>query len=161
VALWGARQLKPVLFGDLKPALSRDEWVAQEVINSHLRSVMLANHRPYLESRDHQTVNPWLINNVGFVPEVKDLTQQGFSLLSCRLEYLAGPPAVTFVYTHAGHVINVFVWRAEAREEDRPSEFLERKGYHLIRWTDKGRLFWVTSDLNEKDLHEFAELLRR
>jgi anti-sigma factor RsiW len=160
-ALWGARQLKPALSRDLKPAVSRDERVAQEVINSHLRSVKLANYSRYVESRDPQTANPWLISNVGYVPEVKDLTQQGFPLLGCRLEFVADRPAAIFLYTHTKHVINVSVWRAEEREKDRTSEFLEQQGYHLIRWTDKGRLFWVTSDLNEKELGEFAELLRR
>ncbi len=160
VALWGVRQLKPVFSRDLIPAVSRDKRVAQEVINSHLRSIKLANYRLYLESRDPQTVSPWLIDNVGFVPEVKDLTQQGFSLLSSRLEYVADRPAAIFVYTHAKHVINLLVWRAEEEEEDRTSEFLEAQGYHLIRWAVKGRLFWVVSDLNEKELQGFLELLR-
>ncbi len=160
VGFWGARQLKSDLSRDLKPAFSRDERVAREVINSHLRSVKLANYRHYLESRDPQTVTPWLISNVGFVPEVKDMTQHGFPFLDCRLEIVADRPAATFVYTHAKHVINVLVWRAEEREEDHPSEFLEQQGYHLIRWTDNGRLFWVVSDLDESELREFAELLR-
>ncbi len=159
-ALWGARQLKSDLSRDLKPAFSRDERVAREVMNSHLRSVKLANYRHFMESRDPQTVTPWLINNVGFVPEVKDMAQHGFPFLDCRLEIVADRPAATFVYTHAKHVINVLVWRAEEREEARPSEFLEQQGYHLIRWTDNSRLFWVVSDLDESELREFAELLR-
>jgi len=153
VALWDARPLKP--------AFSRDEAVGRLVISSHLHSVMLANYRHKLEPRDPQTVNPWVISNVGFVPEVRDLTEQGFPFLDCRLEYVAGRPAATLVYTRDMHVISVFVWRAEEREEDCPSEFLEKHGYYLIRWTDNGRLFWVISDLNKKELREFAELLRR
>jgi hypothetical protein len=51
------------------------------------------------------------------------------------------------------------VWKAVEKEENRPSEFLERRGYHVIRWTDKVHLFCVISDLNEKELREFAELL--
>jgi anti-sigma factor RsiW len=151
VALWGA--------GQGRPALSRDDLLAREVVSAHVRALMLPTHTLDVESSDQHTVKPWFIGKVDFVPEVKNLAPQGFPLMGGRLEYLADQPAAALVYTRAKHVINVFMWRAA--EKDRPPEFLERQGYHLIRWTDKERMFWVISDLNEKELREFAELLRR
>jgi anti-sigma factor RsiW len=151
VVLWGALQGRP--------ALSRDELLAQQVVTAHVRSLMLSTHTLDVESSDQHTVKPWFIGKVDFVPEVKNLAPQGFPLTGGRLEYLADQPAAALVYTRAKHVINVFIWRSA--EKDRSPEFLERQGYHLIRWTDKERMFWVISDLNEKELRQFAELLRR
>lgn len=150
VALWAARQSRS--------DLSRDELLAREVISAHVRSVMLPSHMLDVESNDQHTVKPWFIGKVDFVPEVKNLAAQGFPLTGGRLEYIADQPAAALVYTRNKHVINVFIWRSA--EKDRSPEFLERQGYHLIRWTDKERAFWVISDLNEKELREFAELVR-
>jgi anti-sigma factor RsiW len=149
--LWGAREGRPTL--------SHDELLAREVVSAHVRSLMLSSHTLDVDSSDQHTVKPWFIGKVNFVPEVKDLTPQGFTLIGGRLEYIDDRPAAALVYTHAKHVINVFIWRSS--ENDRPPEFLKRQGYHLIRWTDKDRMFWVISDLNERDLRQFVELLRR
>jgi anti-sigma factor RsiW len=151
VVLWGVLQERP--------ALPRDELLAREVVAAHIRSLMLPSHTLDVESSDQHTVKPWFIGKVDVVPEVKDLTQQGFPLTGGRLEYLDDRPAAALVYTRAKHVINVFIWRSE--EKERAAEFLERQGYHLIRWTDRERMFWVISDLNAKELREFADLLRR
>jgi anti-sigma factor RsiW len=151
VALWGALQGRS--------ALSRDEMLEREVVAAHVRSVMLPSHTLDVESSDQHTVKPWFIGKVDVVPEVKDLTAQGFPLTGGRLEYIDDRPAAALVYTRAKHIINVFIWKTA--DKDHPPEFLERQGYHLIRWTDKERMFWVISDLNEKELRQFAELLRR
>jgi len=151
VTLWVTRQGRS--------ALSHDELLVREVVSAHVRALMLPSHTLDVESSDQHTVKPWFIGKVDFVPEVKDLTPQGFTLTGGRLEYIDDRPAAALVYTHAKHVINVFIWRAA--ENDRPPEFLKRQGYHLIRWADKERMFWVISDLNEKDLRQFVELLRR
>jgi len=90
---------------------------------------------------------------------VEDLSAAGFPLVGGRLDYIDGRPAAALVYERRKHVINVFVFRVDGK--DRPPEVLERQGYHLVRWTDNGRTVWVVSDLNAKELREFAELLRR
>lgn len=142
-----------------RPTLAHDEMLAREVVAAHVRSLMLPRHTLDVESSDQHTVKPWFIGKVDVVPEVKDLTPQGFPLSGGRLEYLDDRPAAALVYTRAKHVINVFIWRTAPN--DHPPEFLVRQGYHLIRWTDKERMFWVISDLNERELRQFAELLRR
>jgi anti-sigma factor RsiW len=151
VSLWGA------LPG--RQASSRDELLAREVVAVHVRSLMLPSHTLDVKSSDQHTVKPWFIGKVDVVPEVKDLTPQGFPLTGGRLEYIADRPAAALIYTRNKHVINVFVWRSA--EKDSPPEFLERQGYHLIRWTDSERMFWAISDLNKIELREFVELLRR
>jgi anti-sigma factor RsiW len=151
LALWGTLQGRSVL--------SRDELLAREVVAAHVRSLMLPSHTLDVESSDQHTVKPWFIGKVDFVPEVKNLEPQGFPLTGGRLEYIDDRPAAALVYARAKHVINVFIWRSA--DKDHPPEFLERQGYHLIRWADNERMFWVISDLNEKELREFAELLRR
>jgi anti-sigma factor RsiW len=89
----------------------------------------------------------------------EDLTDQGFTLEGGRLDYIDHQNTAALVYLRNQHLINVFVWRAEGK--DRAPVYLERQGYHLIHWTKNERAFWVVSDVNEQDLREFVELLRR
>lgn len=139
---------------------SRDELLAQEVIASHVHSLMADRiHLVDKKSSNQHVVKPWFIDKVDFAPEVKDLSTEGFPLEGGRLDYIGGQHTAALVYERNQHVINVFVWRAAGK--DRAPEYLERQGYHLMRWTDNGRMFWVVSDLNEAELREFVELLRR
>jgi anti-sigma factor RsiW len=150
LALWGAiRGLS---------APSAEEWLAREVVAGHVRS-LLAEHLVDVKSSDQHAVKPWFIGKVDFAPDVKELAQQDFPLVGGRLDYVGGQRVAALVYRRNQHFINVFVWRAAG--EDGTPEYLERQGYHLIRWTEKGRTFWVVSDLNEPELRAFAELLRR
>jgi anti-sigma factor RsiW len=137
---------------------STEDLLAREVVDSHVRSLM-AEHLLDKKSSNQHVVKPWFIGKVDVGPEVKDLSEQGFPLEGGRLDYIDGHQAAALVYRHNGHVINVFVWRSDAK--DHAPEYLARQGYHLIRWTDNGRSVWVVSDLNAQELREFAELLRR
>jgi anti-sigma factor RsiW len=150
LALWGALQGRP--------APSRDEQLARQVVAAHVRSLMLPSHTLDVKSNDQHEVKPWFIGKVDVVPEVKDLEAQGFPLTGGRLEYINDRPAAALVYGRAKHVINVFVWKTA--EQDRPPELRDYQGYHLIHWIDNERMFWVISDLNPKELRQFSELLR-
>jgi anti-sigma factor RsiW len=131
--------------------------VAREVVAGHVRSLM-ENHLLDIESSDRHTVKPWFLGKVDVVSEVRDLADKGFRLVGGRLDYLDDRPAAALVYRHDKHVLNVFVWRSAGK--DAAPVLLNRQGYHLIRWNENGRAFWVVSDLNEQDLREFVELLR-
>jgi anti-sigma factor RsiW len=119
----------------------------------------MADHLVDISSSDRHEVKPWFLGKVDFAPEVKDLKDQGFPLVGGRLDYIDDRPTAALVYRRDKHVINVFVWRTT--DKDAAPEYLERQGYHLIRWTDKERTYCVVSELNEAELREFVDLLRR
>jgi anti-sigma factor RsiW len=108
---------------------SADELVAQQVVASHVRSLMLPGREVDKASSDQHTVKPWFNRRVTFVPPVKDLSGAGFELVGGRLDYLDRQKVAALVYKRRDHVINLFVWPA--------------------------------SDLNEAELRQFVELIRR
>jgi anti-sigma factor RsiW len=138
---------------------SRDELLAEQVVAAHVRSSLLENHRVDRQSSNQHVVKPWFIGKVDVAPEVKDLSEQGFTLEGGRLDYIDHQNAAALVYLRNGHLINVFIWRSSGK--DSGPEYLDRQGYHLIHWIRSERAFWVVSDLNARELSEFADLLRR
>jgi len=107
-------------------------------------------------STDQHTVKPWFNGKLDFSPPVKDLASQGFPLIGGRLDYLGGRDVAALVFQRNKHLINLFVWPAE-KADSSPAASPPRKGYNLVHWTEGGMSFWAVSDLNEKELTEFAQ----
>jgi anti-sigma factor RsiW len=96
---------------------------------------------------------------VDFSPTTKDLATQGFPLAGGRLDHVDNRTVAALAYHRALHPINLFTWPAKNSREI-PPQALSRRGYHLIYWTSGGMVYWVISDLNERELQNFVELIR-
>jgi len=134
---------------------SSERQLVQEVVSSHVRSLM-ASHALDVESTDQHTVKPWFNGKLDFSPPVKDLAAQGFPLIGGRLDYLGGRSVAALVFQRHKHFINLFIWPAKAADSN-PAAFAPRQGYHLIHWSEAGMAFWAVSDLNETELMEFVQ----
>ena len=132
---------------------STSEILAQQVVSSHIRS-LLANHISDVISSDQHTVKPWFSGRLDFAPVVKDLAPEGFPLVGGRLDYLDDRPVAALVYKRRQHTINLFLW--PSRGSDSGPRTLSIRGYNLVYWTHAHMAFWAISDVNAADLGQFA-----
>lgn len=135
--------------------LPRSESIRQELVASHLRSMMVA-HLTDVISSDQHTVKPWFQGKLNYAPPIRDFAADGYALLGGRLDYVAGQPVAALVYKRGQHVINVFVWPNSALPLR--SSFGADQGFNVRRWYDLGMQFWAVSDLNAQELEVFERL---
>jgi anti-sigma factor RsiW len=132
--------------------------VAQETLDSHLRSLM-PGHLTDVQSTDQHTVKPWFNGRLDYSPPVSDFAQQGFPLTGGRIDSLNGRTVAVLVYQRRQHLINVYVWPAP-RSADANAIVAVRQGYNMLHWTHAEMNWWVVSDLNTGELNSFANLVR-
>jgi anti-sigma factor RsiW len=133
----------------------RRDDVAQELVASHVRSLMAA-HLTDVPSSDQHTVKPWFNGKLDFAPPVFDFKTEGFPLAGGRLDYVANRPVAALVYRHGGHVINLFIWPSTAKADS----FTTLNGYNVVSWTQRDVSFHAVSDLNAADLDRFTRMVR-
>jgi anti-sigma factor RsiW len=134
---------------------SSEQPLAQEIVSSHIRSLM-ANHVMDVVSTDQHTVKPWFNGQLDFSPPVKDLATQGYPLIGGRLDYVGGRNVAALVFQRHKHILNLFIWPAK-EADSKPAAFAPRQGYNLIRWSESEMAFWAVSDLNQNELMEFVQ----
>ena len=142
--------------------ISERDRIAEEAVSSHVRSLMVGHLTDVASSNQH-TVKPWFNGKIDFAPNVKDFAAQGFPLIGGRLDYLDGQTVAALVYQRTPQTtngipptINVFVWPAKnARTEATES----LRGYNIINRDIADLHYYIVSDLNAKELTEFANLL--
>lgn len=135
----------------------QDRLVAQ-VIDSHVRSLMVA-HLSDVVSSDQHTVKPWFSGKLAFSPPVYDLAPDEFSLIGGRLDYIDEHPVAALVYRYHLHTINVFIWPVRSNSSA-ASKSTSRDGFNVTAWTNEGMQFWAVSDVQSADLQRFTQLLR-
>jgi anti-sigma factor RsiW len=139
---------------------SRSEnLVAQEVLDSHLRSLM-PGHLSDVQSSDRHTVKPWFNGKLDFSPPVADFAEQGFPLIGGRLDSVEGRTVAVLVYQRRQHLINLYVWPSP-NSSDSGTSMTAHQGYSMIHWTRAGTAWWLASDVNAADLETLAGLLRK
>ena len=139
--------------------------LSEELVADHIRSLQ-ADHLTDVASTDQHTVKPWFDGRLDFSPDVRDLAAQGFPLVGGRLDYAGHRALAALVYQRRQHVINLFVWPADAGDaapaaQTAPVAEPARRGYNLIRWTRAGFVHAAVSDLNADELRQFADMLAR
>jgi anti-sigma factor RsiW len=142
----------------LRSRASARDVLAQEVLSSHLRSLM-GTHLLDVPSSDQHTVKPWFNGKLNFSPDVKDFSSQGFRLVGGRIEYINDRPVAALVYQRRQHLINLFIWPSPSSSPSGYSE-MERSGYNLVSWTEDGITCWAVSDLQTSELEQFAHLYK-
>ncbi|MBI0536339.1 anti-sigma factor [Roseomonas sp. KE2513] len=138
---------------DAGPGINPDFIVA-----SHIRALQ-PQHLLDVVSTDQHTVKPWFAGRLPFAPPVQDLAAKGFPLVGARLDHVPGNAAAALVYKRREHIIDLFVWPAEP-DESTAGATGTREGYNYIHWWANGMIFWAVSDLNARELAEFASLWR-
>jgi len=134
---------------------SSEQQLAQEIVSSHIRSLM-PGHVMDVVSTDQHTVKPWFNGKLDFSPPVKDLAAQEFPLVGGRLDYLGGRNVAALVFQRHKHIINLFVWPTK-ENDSKPTSVTPSQGYNLIHWSEAKMTFWAVSDLNAKELMEFVQ----
>jgi anti-sigma factor RsiW len=136
----------------------RDD-LTDAVVAGHIRALQ-PGHLEDVASTDQHTVKPWFDGRIDFAPPVRDFAAQGFPLRGGRLDYLDGRPVAALVYQRDKHVINLFVWPANGAGPHLAGDRTVQ-GYNIVHWTAGGMNFWAVSDVERKQLDDFAALWKQ
>jgi len=93
---------------------------------------------------------------IGLSATQKPIQEVARFLVGGRLDYVSGHSVSALVFQRHKHVINLYVWPTNERDS-KPALVPPRQGYNLVRWSAAGITAWAVSDLNQRELMEFAQ----
>jgi anti-sigma factor RsiW len=138
---------------NLSITLRDDARIEEDVIASHVRAT-LGQRWVDVASSDHHTVKPWLSARLDFSPPVHDVDEPNSALLGGRVDYVDHRPVAALAYRHAGHMVDEFIWPAQA--SDKAIALSATRGFNIAHWSRAGMTHWLISDLNRDELSRFA-----
>jgi anti-sigma factor RsiW len=142
---WGAMSLR-----------GGDDALARDLLDAHVQAT-LGKRLIEVASSDQHTVKPWLSEHLPFSPAVADYSAHGFELRGGRVERVGGRPVAVLVYARRKHIVDAFVWPADAPGGGAAS--LTRSGFHVESFSAGGMRYALVSDLNRNELRDLAQLL--
>jgi anti-sigma factor RsiW len=130
--------------------------VARDLLDAHIQAT-LGDRLIAVASTDQHTVKPWLSGHLPFSPAVADYSAHGFELRGGRIDRVGGHAVAVLVYARRKHVIDAFVWPADAPGASPAGA--TRNGFHLESFTAGGMRYALVSDLSRNELRDLAQLL--
>ena len=131
----------------------------REAVSRHVAAMAMANGRPehlvQISAPDHHVVKPWFQGQVDFAPPVRELADEGFTLLGGRVERFDDHAAAVIVYRIRNHPIELFVWRFDGGT--RPLRLTVDRGFGVASWAANGLRLVAVSDVDLRDLDRFAQ----
>jgi anti-sigma factor RsiW len=134
----------------------REPPPVRDLVTAHVRGLALEDFGSVRSGNPH-AIRPWFAGKLGFAPRVTDLTEDGFPLLSGRVDYVASQPAAALVYGRRQHRITLFIAPVGSTPTATTGQL---HGYNVESWQADGFRFDAVSDLNREELASFAALLR-
>jgi len=89
---------------------------------------------------------------------VVDLTSSGYPLVGGRLDVLDHRDVAAIVYQRRKHFINLFIWPSAT--ETFHGRLYGENGYHILGWTKSGMNYLAVSEIGEKELQDFVQLIQ-
>ena len=127
--------------------------VADAVVSAHVRALMAPQSSDVLSS-DRHTVKPWFNGRIPQAPRVVDLSSQDFTLLGGRIDVVERVPVPSLLYQRRQHLISLTAIPNTSSASAPTRRSVD--GYNIVAWNDDHISYWAASDLNQKELDEFA-----
>jgi len=135
--------------------LGDDELLGQQIVSARIRTSMPALP---VGATDARALRAWLSDQLSFSPAVAELSPQGYRLVAGRLEHVLGRAVASIQYSRDGHLVNVLA--CPLRDGGSARSF-HRDGFNVVGWTDSQLQYWAVSDVDSRELSDFALSFRR
>lgn len=135
---------------------SDTESFVMDIINDHI------NFLPYsgiqISSSDFLTIQKWFNGKVDFSVVLPELKAE---IKGARLCFLKGKRLGLVFYEHRGSQISLFIttglnperlWAKEVMIHGKRMKIIEKNGFNLLLWQEKGITYALVSDLDTEEL---------